>query len=362
MRAALRPASCAMPRCSTDAVHSSPRDHTIGWLQALLVRCVSGVEVCVEWMGREPRAERRAASTRAFQMVLPLVSGFVARNSPRFQRASTRGLGRERIAGLAFLAIVAQLHHCRLLLLSSTTYPTSHTTSTFPFPPHPCVAQSSPIDCKAALAPPAPLRFSADAPLHSTPRLQCARRTRSAALHTTACGSTARQRRLPSTPTPVLRLALTFFLSVVWCVQPSSLLPFCPPLLLPSSSAMPFNPDKLAKLVGKTGGPATVRTGGKGTVRRKHKAVRKTATHDDKRLKATLNKLAVRDIPAIEEVNLFKDDGHVIHFVNPKGNPPTSHRPCSIPPPLRPALTSAAALCGCSPLQCRPPLPPTRTW
>jgi len=86
---------------------------------------------------------------------------------------------------------------------------------------------------------------------------------------------------------------------------------------------MPFNPEKLAKLVGKgsTGAaaaPANVRTGGKGTVRRKHKAVRKTATHDDKRLKATLNKLSVRDIPAIEEVNLFKDDGHVIHFVNPK--------------------------------------------
>lgn len=80
---------------------------------------------------------------------------------------------------------------------------------------------------------------------------------------------------------------------------------------------MPFNPDKLAKLVGK--GPTTVRTGGKGTVRRKHKVVRKTATHDDKRLKATLNKLSVRDIPAIEEVNLFKDDGSVIHFVNPKG-------------------------------------------
>ena len=81
---------------------------------------------------------------------------------------------------------------------------------------------------------------------------------------------------------------------------------------------MPFNPEKLAKLVGK--GPTTVRTGGKGTVRRKHKVVRKTATHDDKRLKATLNKLSVRDIPAIEEVNLFKDDGSVIHFVNPKAS------------------------------------------
>merc|ERR1711966_52855 len=39
---------------------------------------------------------------------------------------------------------------------------------------------------------------------------------------------------------------------------------------------------------------------------------------DDKRLKSVLNKLNVRDIPAIEEVNLFQDDGHVIHFSNPK--------------------------------------------
>ena len=31
-----------------------------------------------------------------------------------------------------------------------------------------------------------------------------------------------------------------------------------------------------------------------------------------------VQKLGVRDIPAIEEVNLFHKDGHVIHFVNPK--------------------------------------------
>jgi len=78
---------------------------------------------------------------------------------------------------------------------------------------------------------------------------------------------------------------------------------------------MPFNPDKLAKLQTKA---ASARTGGKGTVRRKHKTVRKVATVDDKRLKTTLNRLNVRDIPAIEEVNLFKDDGTVIHFTNPK--------------------------------------------
>jgi len=80
---------------------------------------------------------------------------------------------------------------------------------------------------------------------------------------------------------------------------------------------MPFNPEKLQKLVSKDQS-STVRTGGKGTVRRKFKAVRKTATHDEKRLKAQLNKLNVRDIPSIEEVNLFHEDGHVIHFTNPK--------------------------------------------
>jgi deoxyribodipyrimidine photolyase-like uncharacterized protein len=39
---------------------------------------------------------------------------------------------------------------------------------------------------------------------------------------------------------------------------------------------------------------------------------------DDKKLKSTLQKLSARDIPTIEEVNLFHKDGHVIHFVNPK--------------------------------------------
>jgi len=77
---------------------------------------------------------------------------------------------------------------------------------------------------------------------------------------------------------------------------------------------MGFDPAKLAKLQAKK----PDRTGGKGTVRRKHKNVRKAAAHDDKKLKSALNRLNVRDIPAIEEVNLFKEDGNVIHFVNPK--------------------------------------------
>jgi len=83
---------------------------------------------------------------------------------------------------------------------------------------------------------------------------------------------------------------------------------------------MPFNQDKLNSFLkkNKKKGGAGVRTGGKGTVRRKRKAVRKGGAHDDKRLKSTLNKLNVRDIPAIEEVNFFKEDGNVIHFTNPK--------------------------------------------
>ncbi|XP_028404574.1 transcription factor BTF3 homolog 4-like [Dendronephthya gigantea] len=73
-----------------------------------------------------------------------------------------------------------------------------------------------------------------------------------------------------------------------------------------------MNPDKLNKLQNQ------VRIGGKGTPRRKKKVVHKTATTDDKRLQNSLKKLAVNTIPGIEEVNMIKDDGNVIHFLNPK--------------------------------------------
>merc|ERR1712032_567846 len=61
-----------------------------------------------------------------------------------------------------------------------------------------------------------------------------------------------------------------------------------------------------------------VRIGGKGTVRRKKKVVHRTATTDDKKLQSSLKKLSVNNIPGIEEVNMIKDDGTVIHFNNPK--------------------------------------------
>ncbi|KAF8766460.1 transcription factor BTF3 homolog 4-like isoform X1 [Argiope bruennichi] len=73
-----------------------------------------------------------------------------------------------------------------------------------------------------------------------------------------------------------------------------------------------MNPEKLSKL------QAQVRIGGKGTARRKKKVVHRTATTDDKKLQSSLKKLAVNNIPGIEEVNMIKDDGSVIHFNNPK--------------------------------------------
>jgi nascent polypeptide-associated complex subunit beta len=40
---------------------------------------------------------------------------------------------------------------------------------------------------------------------------------------------------------------------------------------------------------------------------------------DDKKLQQTLKKLNVQPIQQIEEVNMFKTDGNVIHFSAPKG-------------------------------------------
>jgi nascent polypeptide-associated complex subunit beta len=66
------------------------------------------------------------------------------------------------------------------------------------------------------------------------------------------------------------------------------------------------------------GAAASTSTGGKGTVRRKKKAVTRSSPQNDAKLSAALKKLGATNIPGIEEVNLFKEDGKVIHFVNPK--------------------------------------------
>eukprot|EP01089_Gocevia_fonbrunei_P022005 TRINITY_DN872_c0_g1_i1.p1 TRINITY_DN872_c0_g1~~TRINITY_DN872_c0_g1_i1.p1 ORF type:complete len:334 (+),score=115.22 TRINITY_DN872_c0_g1_i1:109-1110(+) len=74
-----------------------------------------------------------------------------------------------------------------------------------------------------------------------------------------------------------------------------------------------MNAQKLAHL------GAQVRIGGTGSMRRKKKAGRRRNTStDEKRLTNTLKRLGVQQIPGIEEINFFKDDGNVIHFANPK--------------------------------------------
>ncbi|KAK2082861.1 Transcription factor BTF3 4 [Saguinus oedipus] len=62
-----------------------------------------------------------------------------------------------------------------------------------------------------------------------------------------------------------------------------------------------MNQEKLAKL------QAQVWIVGKGTALRKKKVVYRTATADDKKLQT-----------GIEEANMIKDDGTVIHFNNPE--------------------------------------------
>merc|ERR1711915_24084 len=73
-----------------------------------------------------------------------------------------------------------------------------------------------------------------------------------------------------------------------------------------------MNAEKLAKL------QQQVRIGGRGSARRKKKVVHRSSTTDDKKLQSSLKKLAVSNVSGIEEVNMIKDDGSVIHFNNPK--------------------------------------------
>ncbi|RSH84440.1 Nascent polypeptide-associated complex subunit beta [Apiotrichum porosum] len=70
---------------------------------------------------------------------------------------------------------------------------------------------------------------------------------------------------------------------------------------------------KLAKL------QAQVRIGGKGTPRRKQ--VKKSVTSsqgDSTKIQAALKKLGVSPITGVEEVNMFQEDGNVLHFAAPK--------------------------------------------
>merc|ERR1719263_2419209 len=58
--------------------------------------------------------------------------------------------------------------------------------------------------------------------------------------------------------------------------------------------------------------------GGKGTARRKKRSKHQTTAADEKQLQAQLRRLGCNSIPGIEEVNMFKEDGNIIHFTTPK--------------------------------------------
>ena len=77
---------------------------------------------------------------------------------------------------------------------------------------------------------------------------------------------------------------------------------------------MVIDAEKLAKL------QAASRTGGKGTPRRKvvPKPKGPGGSDADKKLQNALKKLNVQPLTGIEEVNMFKDDGNVLHFQQPK--------------------------------------------
>ncbi len=74
-----------------------------------------------------------------------------------------------------------------------------------------------------------------------------------------------------------------------------------------------------ARMIAKRFGGASASGGGKGTVRRNKKGSnRSSAAQSDAKLGVALKKLGATNIPQIEEVNFFKEDGGVIHFVNPR--------------------------------------------
>jgi len=66
----------------------------------------------------------------------------------------------------------------------------------------------------------------------------------------------------------------------------------------------------------------------------RRKIIRKPAgagQGDDKKLSAALKKLNVQPITGVEEVNMFREDGNVLHFSSPKGqhHPPIA-RSCFV--------------------------------
>ena len=74
----------------------------------------------------------------------------------------------------------------------------------------------------------------------------------------------------------------------------------------------------IAKRFGGNVGGVRAAGAGAGTMRRKVKNASRPSAVDDKKLTSSLKRLGLKPIDGIEEVNLFKEDGNVIHFVQPR--------------------------------------------
>lgn len=76
---------------------------------------------------------------------------------------------------------------------------------------------------------------------------------------------------------------------------------------------MPVDPAALKKL------QSSKRLGGKGTPRRKQAGQKKqnNASSESKKVQQALKKVANTSLDQIDEVNMFIEDGSVIHFKNP---------------------------------------------
>ena len=122
--------------------------------------------------------------------------------------------------------------------------------------------------------------------------------------------------REPYTQTTILSLLLpssAFFTTSRYIADHNSPLRFSFPLVKSISQSFHHS--------------AHPRTGGKGTPRRK--VVKKSVTStqgDDRKLQAALKKLGVQPITGVEEVNMFKEDGNVLHFNQPRGERPPPPR------------------------------------
>jgi hypothetical protein len=86
--------------------------------------------------------------------------------------------------------------------------------------------------------------------------------------------------------------------------------------------------DARARLAARFGGKGN-KMGGRGTQTVRRRAHKRSTAQDDKKLKSGLRKFNVQPFPDIDEVNLFKDDGTVIHCKKPDGTPQTPLSPPS---------------------------------